>query len=182
MWYNTDYNLSDKLYFLLFTNEVAAIVLISCNEKDTQNIGYYIGQRVKAGDIILLYGDLGSGKTVLTRGIAKGAGVESRVTSPTFIIMNQYPGNCPIFHFDLYRLSDSEELYDLDFEDYLYGDGIAIVEWPEKMAELLPKEYLKVTINKLEDDDNKRIIKISSYGEKYESYKEVFKGYESTCR
>lgn len=128
-----------------------------------------------------MYGDLGSGKTTISKGIAKGACVEATVTSPTFILMNQYIGKCKIYHFDIYRLSDPDELYDLGFEEYIYGDGIALVEWPEKMGDLLPQEYLKVTLEKVDNDKYKRTVRISPIGKKYDRYKEALLRYESTC-
>jgi tRNA threonylcarbamoyladenosine biosynthesis protein TsaE len=151
---------------------------LSRSEEDTFQFGSRIGKNAKTGDILLLYGNLGSGKTVLTKGIAQGAGVTAMVTSPTFTLMNQYAGKFPVYHFDIYRLNDPEELYDLDYEEYLYGDGIAIVEWPERMMDLLPREYLKVTLEKTELELQRKII-LEPIGSRYTELEEVLAQDES---
>lgn len=150
---------------------------LSESEKDTFNFGSWIGANARPGDIILLYGDLGSGKTVLSKGIAKGAGVSDMVTSPTFTLMNQYNGNYPVYHFDIYRLNQPEELFDLDYEEYIYGDGIAIVEWPDRMGELTPKECIKISFKKSELMDQ-RVITLECLGTRYAEREEVLKQYE----
>ena len=144
----------------------------SHSEEQTYKIGKWIGENAKPGDIILLYGDLGSGKTVLSKGIAHGAGVSGVVTSPTFTLMNVYMGRLPVYHFDIYRINDPEELFDLDYEDYFYGNGVSIVEWPDKLGFLLPKEFLKITITRLQEE-NVRKIAVEFIGEKYAALKEV---------
>jgi tRNA threonylcarbamoyladenosine biosynthesis protein TsaE len=141
-------------------------VWLSGSEEETFQFGCRIGENAKPGDIILLYGDLGSGKTIMTKGIAYGAGVSDMVTSPTFTLMNQYSGRYPLYHFDIYRLTYPEELFDLDYEEYLFGDGIAIVEWPERMGDLLPEEYLQIILDKTQRE-NQRKITLKPHGSKY---------------
>lgn len=154
------------------------IVLMSYSEDDTFKLGKWIGENSKPGDIILLYGDLGSGKTAISKGIAWGVGFEDIVTSPTFALMNQYNGKYPIYHFDIYRLSHPEDLYDLDYEEYFFGDGITLVEWPERMGDLIPEQYLKITLGKVEDF-NQREIMIELVGNRYKPYEEVLSKYDS---
>ena len=146
---------------------------LSHSEEQTYKLGKQLGKHVKPGDIILLFGDLGSGKTVFSRGIAHGAGVSGIVASPTFTIMNAYVGRLPVYHFDIYRIDEPEELFDLDYEDYFYGNGVSIVEWPDKLNYLLPEEYIKITISRLKEE-NSRKITIEFVGEKYAALKEVF--------
>ena len=124
------------------------ITIYATTEEDTRSIGAALGQAVEPGDILLLSGGLGAGKTVLAQGIARGLQVTGAVTSPTFGLMHVYEGRIPVYHFDLYRLRFPEELYDLDYEEYFYGDGAALVEWPERLKGLMPKEYLLLSIGK----------------------------------
>lgn len=109
--------------------------LVSASEEQTLRIGTLIGRCLDAPLLILLQGDLGAGKTVLARGIARGLGVATRtpITSPTFTLMNHYPARLDLYHFDLYRLSGPEDLIDIGFDEYAFGDGVALVEWPEKL-------------------------------------------------
>ncbi|HHY83015.1 MAG TPA: tRNA (adenosine(37)-N6)-threonylcarbamoyltransferase complex ATPase subunit type 1 TsaE [Clostridiales bacterium] len=150
----------------------------SQSEEDTYRLGKWIGSNLGPGDLVLLYGGLGSGKTVMARGIAHGAGVKGIVASPTFTLMNAYNGRCPVYHFDLYRLNQPEEMFDLDYEDYFFGSGIAVVEWPERLNYLLPSEYLKITINRAQKTED-RIISAEPVGSRYLSLEEVLKNNES---
>jgi len=137
------------------------------SEQETINLGFCIGRRALKGDIILLFGDLGSGKTVISKGIAKGLGVKSYVTSPTFTLMQIYQGCLMLYHFDLYRLNNTDELADLGYEEYLYSDdGVALVEWAERMQELTPERYIRVDIERTEI--NMRKISINSFGYAYD--------------
>src|SRR5699024_2959584 len=106
------------------------------------------------------------GKTTLTQSIGKGLGVEEYITSPTFALINEYEGRIPVYHFDVYRLENVEDLYDLGFDEYFYGNGVSIVEWAEKIEKLLPKERIVLDIEKGKDIDS-RIIKITGYGSRY---------------
>jgi len=154
------------------------IVLMSYSEDDTIRLGKFIGENSKPGDIILLYGDLGSGKTSISKGIALGAGFKNIVTSPTFTLMNQYSGNYPIYHFDLYRLNKEEDLFDLDYEEYFYGNGITLVEWPQRLENLIPDEYLKISLCKLNDTKERKIMNYLE-GNRYKAYEEMLNRYDS---
>jgi len=138
--------------------------LITRSEQETIDLGCSIGIWASKGDIVLLFGDLGSGKTAMSKGIAKGLGVESCVTSPTFTLMQVYQGRLNLYHFDLYRVNNTDELADLGYEEYLYSDdGVAVVEWPDRMQELIPKRYLRVEIEKM--SENMRRISINLIGQ-----------------
>lgn len=132
---------------------------ISNSVEETEKIGAELACKLSAGSIIAFTGDLGAGKTAFVRGIARGLGIAERVTSPTFTIVNEYDGGKkPLFHFDLYRLHDADELFDIGWEDYLNRGGICAVEWSERAADAL-ENYIRVDIIRGESDDQ-RIIKI----------------------
>ena len=116
--------------------------------EETQALGEKLGKTLKQGDVIALIGDLGTGKTCLTQGIARGAGIASDeiVSSPSYILINEYNGTVPIYHIDLYRLENSEEIAELGLSEYVEGDGICIIEWAERMAEALPDSCIKIHI------------------------------------
>ncbi len=132
----------------------------SFGEMDTQRIGQEIGRNAKPGTVITLTGDLGAGKSVFARGVAKGLGIKGPIPSPTFTILQEYTqGRIPLYHFDWYRIEDEEELYEIGVEDYLYGQGLCLIEWPQKGQEVLPANYTSVEIKK-EKDENRRTITI----------------------
>lgn len=133
--------------------------IITNNERETFELGYKIGTMLKKGDVISLNGDLGAGKTHLTKGIAAGLGVDDYITSPTFTIVNEYMGRLPFYHFDVYRIDDIYEMYEIGFDEYLYGEGVCVVEWGDMVDELLPKDKIYIYIKKLED--NVREVQIS---------------------
>jgi len=139
--------------------------LISQSENDTFNIGKEIGSKLKSGDVVAFFGDLGAGKTALTRGIASYFGV-SNIHSPTFTLVNEYYGEkINIYHFDAYRI-DSAGWIDSGFDEYLYAGGICIIEWAENLTDILPPDAIKITIsNDLSKDECYRDIKIE--GENY---------------
>ena len=116
--------------------------------EETQALGEKLGQTLKQGDVIALIGDLGTGKTCLTQGIARGVGIapDEIVSSPSYILINEYNGTVPIYHIDLYRLENSEEIAELGLSEYVEGDGICIIEWAERMAEALPDSCIKIHI------------------------------------
>lgn len=117
-------------------------MVIKCkNAEETVDAGYSFGLGLKTGDVVCLTGDLGAGKTTFTKGIAKALGSVYEPVSPTFNIVNEYPGNINLFHFDLYRLESVNDLYSLDFDSYLFGDGILVIEWPEIALSLLENFY-----------------------------------------
>ena len=113
----------------------------------TRTLGEQLAGRLQAGDVVVLQGELGAGKSELTRGIAKGLGVTETVTSPSFTILNVYEsGRCPLYHFDWYRLESADELYELGLDEYLGGDGIAVVEWAERCPEALPEKTICIRL------------------------------------
>ena len=117
--------------------------------KETFELGKKIGLEAKAGEIICLDGDLGVGKTVFTQGFAKGLGIDEAVNSPTFTIIQEYDeGRLPLYHFDVYRIADVEEMYELDCEGYFYGDGVCLIEWASQIRDILPDDCHQVTIAK----------------------------------
>ena len=135
----------------------------SYSTKDTQNLGHILGQEAKKGDIFCLSGNLGVGKTVFTQGFAKGLGYTGRVTSPTFTLMNEYVGGrLPLYHFDLYRLEGGEDdLQDIGYEDYFYGNGVALVEWAELAGDAVPSHAIRVKISAdMQKDPEYREIEI----------------------
>ena len=137
---------------------------VSESPEQTQELGMRLGRLAKLGDLFLLVGGLGSGKTCLTQGIAWGLGIEGYATSPSFVVINQYQGRLPFYHIDLYRL-DRMEVIELGLEDYLYGRGVCVVEWAEKGLEVLPKEHLLVEMGFLSDTSRNLVLKPS--GERY---------------
>lgn len=117
--------------------------------EETFELGKKIGREAKPGTIICLNGDLGVGKTVFTQGVAKGLGIEDSVNSPTFTIIQIYEeGRIPLYHFDVYRIGDYEEMYEIGYEDYFFGEGLCLIEWSELIQELIPKESIQIQIKK----------------------------------
>ena len=143
--------------------------------KETTNIGFQLGKLLNSGDIICLTGDLGTGKTHITKGIAEGLGINDTITSPTFNIVNEYDsGRLKLNHFDVYRVSDPDEIYAIGFDDYIFSDAVSIIEWANYIEEILPKEYLHINISKdLTKGENYRKISIYPYGDKYNYIKEL---------
>lgn len=119
------------------------------SEAETFLLGKKLGEEAKAGQVFTLIGDLGVGKTVFTKGLAKGLGITEPVNSPTFTILQIYEeGRLPFYHFDVYRISDVEEMEEIGYEDYFYGDGICLIEWANLIEEILPDKILQITIEK----------------------------------
>lgn len=129
--------------------------------EETIELGRTIGLNAKPGDIFCLTGDLGTGKTILSKGIALGLGISDDITSPTFTIVNSYEGDKTFYHFDVYRINDISEMNDLGFEDMIYGDGVSVIEWAELVKNLIPSNAIWITIEKdLSIDENYRKIDI----------------------
>ena len=137
------------------------MVLYSNTTAQTEAIGQALAQHLRPGDVVAFFGDLGAGKTAFTRGLARGLGITDPVTSPTYTIVNEYPsGRIPLFHFDMYRLSGAEALFDLGWEDYLDRGGVCAVEWSENVSDAL-EDPIRVVIRTDPDDENRRIITIT---------------------
>jgi len=138
----------------------------SNSAKETENIAKAFAKTLKRGDVICLNGDLGAGKTAFTAGLAKGLGIDEYISSPTFTILNCYSGDIPLYHFDVYRIGDSSEMYDIGFSEYLSGDGVAVIEWAEIISDILPDSRYEVKITKnLDIHDDFREISIEKRGE-----------------
>ena len=133
---------------------------LSHSPEETEAFGCRLAQSLKRGTVIACRGGLGMGKTALTRGIAKGLGYEGRVTSPTFTIVNEYRAPIPVFHFDMYRLADSDALFDIGWEDYLQQNGVCVVEWSENVEDALPADTVTVSIAR-GDGENARVITVT---------------------
>ncbi|MGL4738602.1 MAG: tRNA (adenosine(37)-N6)-threonylcarbamoyltransferase complex ATPase subunit type 1 TsaE [Cellulosilyticaceae bacterium] len=121
---------------------------ISMSEQETFEIGYEIGKAAKAGDIFCLIGDLGVGKTVFSKGFAQGIGIDEHITSPTFTIVQVYDGEKPLYHFDMYRIEDIDELEMIGYEEYFFGQGICLVEWANNVEEAIPEDAKWIYIDK----------------------------------
>lgn len=135
------------------------MLFVSGSVEETERIGAELTQRLPAGSVVAFSGDLGAGKTAFVRGMARGLGIRERITSPTFTIVNEYEGGtCPLFHFDLYRLSGEDELFDIGWEDYLARGGICAVEWSERAPEAM-EGSICVDISRGEQEDQ-RVIRI----------------------
>ncbi len=135
------------------------------SEKETYELGYELGTASHAGQVYTLIGDLGVGKTVFTKGLAAGLGIEEPISSPTFTIVQVYEeGKLPFYHFDVYRIGDVEEMDEIGYEDYIYGEGVSLIEWADLIEEILPEHYTEVKIEKdLEKGFDYRRISICGY-------------------
>ncbi len=133
--------------------------LVSRSPEETQKVGEALGKHASSGDVILLVGDLGSGKTCLTQGIARGLGVKETARSPTFVLVSQYRGRLPLYHADLYRVDNVDEVWDLGLDDYLFGEGVTVVEWAEKASEVVPSEHLLIKMEYLGDMERRLTLK-----------------------
>ncbi len=134
--------------------------IITHSAKETEGVGMSLAEKAGPGAVIAMRGGLGAGKTAFVRGFASAMGVSDRVTSPTFTIVNEYEGRIPIFHFDMYRLSGSDELFEIGWEDYIARNGVCIVEWSENTDDIFDSGTITVTIEKLSDSDRKITIHI----------------------
>ena len=133
----------------------------SNSPKETENIAKAFAKSLKPGDVVTLDGDLGAGKTAFTQGLAKGLGVADYVSSPTFTIVNCYEGNIPLYHFDVYRIDDCDDMYEIGYDEYVGGDGVAVIEWSEKIEEILPTSRYRIVITKdMSKHDDYRVIEI----------------------
>lgn len=153
----------------------------SYSEHDTKILGERLGQFLQAGDIVCLYGELGSGKTVLTKGLGKGLGIQKaeRVRSPSFVLIHRYEGRIPVYHVDLFRLDMPGDLEDIGLRDLLGGDGVVIVEWADKLHALLPDERLDITIQ--HTDGETRLMTVRPSGTRYKRLTELWRSHMTDC-
>ncbi|MFK2827185.1 tRNA (adenosine(37)-N6)-threonylcarbamoyltransferase complex ATPase subunit type 1 TsaE [Bacillus sp. B190/17] len=142
---------------------MSRITFSTASAEETQAFAEKLAQLLKPGDVILLEGDLGAGKTTFTQGLAKALGVKRTVNSPTFTIIKEYQGRLPLYHMDVYRLNDAEE--DLGFDEYFYGEGVCVVEWAHLIDQQLPNDYLKVHI--FHKGNDQREICLEPKGSRY---------------
>ena len=142
------------------------MIFESFRPEDTFQFGRKLGETVKEGTVFTLIGDLGVGKTVFTQGLAAGLGITEQVNSPTFTILQVYEeGRCPFYHFDVYRIGDSSEMDEIGYEEYIYGEGISLIEWANLIEDILPPRYIRVTISKdLEKGFDYRKIALEEVG------------------
>jgi len=138
---------------------------ITHSAEQTQKVGISIGKLAEPGDIFLLIGDLGAGKTCLTQGIAYGLDIQEYTLSPSFVIMRELHGRLPLYHMDFYRLDNIAEISDLGLDDYLFGEGVCVIEWANKGLTVLPEDHLLIGIDYL--SDNERSFVIEARGERY---------------
>jgi len=139
----------------------------SHSPEQTRLLGSYLGELAQQGDVFLLSGELGTGKTCLVQGIARGLGVTEYAFSPSFVLIREYHGSLPLYHIDFYRLKHIEEIVDLGLEEYLYGDGVCAVEWAEKGTLALPKENLTITLDYTPGSETERSILIEPKDKRY---------------
>jgi len=143
---------------------IPSVNLVLDSLAKTIHFGRHLGNMALSGDIFTLSGDLGSGKTTLTQAIGQGLGVPVHcyITSPTFSLLHEYAGRIPIYHMDLYRLASADEVAELGFEDYLYGDGLAVIEWPDRLQDLMPASRLDILLTFT--GENSRRAELTAYG------------------
>ena len=135
----------------------------SLNEQDTKNIAKALAQSAAPGTIYCLNGELGAGKTQFAKGFAQGLDITNDILSPTFTILNIYKGRLDLYHFDVYRINQAEEMYDLGYEDYFFAEGVCLIEWSENIKELLPGNCIYINISKdLEKGEDYRLIEVTN--------------------
>ncbi len=142
-----------------------SLKLISHSPEETQHLGAILGKLARTGDVFLLVGNLGAGKTCLTQGIARGLEVKEYAFSPSFVILREYSGRLSLYHIDFYRLDHIEEIVDLGLDEYFYGNGVCVVEWAEKGLQILPPENLLITLDYISDIE--RGLHLEAKGKRY---------------
>lgn len=153
--------------------------ITSKSVNETLNLGKKLAKNLQKGDIVCLFGQLGSGKTVLTKGIASGFGIaRNQIVSPSFVLIREYAeSRLPLYHFDLYRLKVPADIVSLGYEEYLYNDGVAVIEWADRLKYLLPKEYLRVELSV--KSHTSRLLKLKAVGR---HYKQILDGLHENTR
>ncbi len=152
-----------------------SVRLVSESPAATFRIGRTLGELLKEGDIVALTGELGAGKTCLTQGIARGLGVPDsyRITSPTFTLANEYPGRLKLVHLDVYRLSGSQDLPDLGYEEFFFGGGVTVIEWAEKIGDAIPEHSIRVAMAYLDPD--RRSVEIAGLRDRIAAIEKALK-------
>lgn len=145
--------------------QIHTLDFLSHAVEQTHRAGAFLATLLQAGDIVWLEGDLGAGKTTLTKGIADGLGVSGYVNSPTFTLVNEYKGRLPIYHLDCYRLESGEAALNIGLDEYLAGDAVTIIEWPERIANVLPPERLSIILSY--KSETERLIRLQPFGSRY---------------
>jgi len=138
------------------------LTICTTSADETTALGERLGRRLGPGDVVALYGDLGAGKTTLTKGIAVGLGLAADIHSPTFTLIHEHPGAIPLYHVDLYRLSSEQEVETLGLEEYIYSDGVTVIEWANTARSLLPAERLDITLRMTGDTERELIFETES--------------------
>ncbi|MSQ41342.1 MAG: tRNA (adenosine(37)-N6)-threonylcarbamoyltransferase complex ATPase subunit type 1 TsaE [Dehalococcoidia bacterium] len=138
--------------------------LITTSPEGTQEVGRALGTAARAGDVFLLSGGLGVGKTCLTQGIAWGVGVQEHARSPTFVLVTEYRGRLPVYHMDLYRIDHLNEVLDLGLDEYLFGQGVCVIEWAEKAPEAFPADHVSVQME--EEGETQRVLEVTTHGQR----------------
>ena len=143
-------------------NEISLpLTLRSLGPEETKTIGRKLGKLLRSGEVVCLYGELGAGKTCLVQGLAQGLKVrEEEIKSPTFVLIREYEGELPVYHFDLFRLSNSQELEELGYEEYFYGRGVTLIEWADRLGECLPSRRIDINLSIIGEQE--RHIEVSS--------------------
>ena len=146
---------------------MGVLKFISHSPEQTQNLGKELGKFAHEGDIFLLSGDLGTGKTCLTQGIAWGLGVKEYAFSPSFVLVREYHGRLPLYHIDFYRLNSIEEIIDLALEEYVYSNGICVIEWAEKGMTVLPSDNMHISLEYISNAEMARKVQLQTNGDRY---------------
>ncbi|MCL0031982.1 tRNA (adenosine(37)-N6)-threonylcarbamoyltransferase complex ATPase subunit type 1 TsaE [Dehalococcoidia bacterium] len=154
-------------------------IIKSASPDETQEIGFCIGQNVQSGDVILLSGELGSGKTCLTQGIARGLGVEGYVRSPTFVLVSEHQGRIPLYHMDIYRLNDISEVLGIGLDEYMEGSGVSVIEWADKAIEAFPSDCLAIKFTY--SVGNERTLDLNFKGNHYDSMIDIIRSRFPQC-
>ncbi len=148
-------------------------IMNTVSVEETMEIGRKIGKKIGQGMTICLTGDLGTGKTHFAKGLAEGLGITDNITSPTFTIVNEYhEGRIPFYHLDVYRVNDIDEILQVGFEEYVYGQGVTLIEWADMIEPILPDEFIHVKIEKTQNE-NERKITLKSFGRDYDFLEEL---------
>ena len=148
--------------------------MVSNSPEQTRQMGRELGRLAGPGDVYLLVGQLGTGNTCLTQGIARGLGIEEYAASPSFVVVREYRGRLPLYHIDLYRIDRLEEVMELGLDDYLYGHGVSVVEWAERGLEAMAGEYLMVEIERL--SQRRRRFRLQPRGQRYVDLAQLWLG------